>query len=54
MDCFCGPKIDCAKELVPPAEFEAALSIETSIIRDKITGSANDALISNSIACEWK
>lgn len=46
-------KLDCALERVPANDKNAATKIWSSVIRDKITGKANDVLISNQTKCEW-
>lgn len=46
-------KFDCALARVPAADKDAASKVWSSVIRDKITGKANDVLISNQTECEW-
>lgn len=47
-------KLECATVHVPAAEKETVLKIWTSIIRDKISGKANEALLSNQTECKWE
>lgn len=47
-------KIECAKTLVPNAQKDNALQIWTSVIRDKISGKANEILMNNQTECNWE
>ena len=46
-------KLQCALNSVPQSDKDSALLIWTSVIRDKITGEANETLINNNSPCDW-
>lgn len=46
-------KLECAKAQVPDTEKDNALQIWASIIRDKISGKANEILTNNQTECKW-
>lgn len=47
-------KLNCASMQVPEAEKNNAIEIWTSVIRDKISGKANEVLINSQTKCKWQ
>lgn len=46
-------KLNCAKSQVPDDEKDRAEAVYTSVIRDKISGKANEILLNNQTSCNW-
>lgn len=47
-------KLECAKRVIPADKLELVLPIWHSLIRDKITGKANEALLISNVDCNWE
>lgn len=47
-------KLECAKTFVPEDKLDLVMPIWHSLIRDKITGKANEALLMSNTDCKWE